>query len=186
MSSNTNTKIWQIIIRSKILRSLTLLILLLISVIVILGTVFFAYQNKIELSRKEISSNQVLLKSLEAIAQKEVVAESESLKRKAFTEYEEVIPFISYVEGLFFEVDPKAEVAIRSKQEQIFIDHFADYTVQLKIDKNIEKLEKALSDLNQSRYITNILSLDMDYKPTGDEELNYLNQVRFTIRLFLK
>ncbi|MCK5603698.1 hypothetical protein KAR91_17560 [Candidatus Pacearchaeota archaeon] len=186
MSSKTKTKIWQIVIHSKMLRSLTLLILLLIIAIGMLGTTFFSYEGKAELNREEITTNEALLKSLEVIALKEIVIEDESLSRKEFAEYEEVVPFISYVEGVFSEVDPKAEVAVRSKQEQIFIDHFADYTIQLKIDQNIDDLKAALEELTESRYITNILKLSMDYKPTGDENLNYLNQVEFTIRLFLR
>ncbi len=168
------------------LRSLTLLILLLIIAIGTLGATFLSYEGKVELNREEIASNETLLKSLEAIALKEVVAEDETLGRKTFAEYEEVVPFISYIEGVFSEVDPKAEVSVRSKQEQIFIDHFADYIVRLKIDQNIDQLKGALEELNQSRYIINTLKLNMNYKPTGDEQLNYLNQVEFTIRLFLR
>ena len=107
-------------------------------------------------------------------------------QKKSFANYEEVVPFIAFLESLFTVIDPDAEVIIKSKENQIFIDHFADYTVYFEVNENKELIFKALDELDKSRFIINILNFSMDYKPAGDENLNQLSEVELVIRLFLK
>ena len=188
MNHKVRSKIWPIVKRNKILRSLSLLIGLLIVLIAVLISTFLSYQQKIQINHEEIDKNLILFESLQNIAQAEIQESTENnlFQKKSFASYEEVIPFIAFLENLFSVIDPDAEIIIKSREKQIFIDHFADYSVHLEVKGNKTLFYKALDELKQSRFIINILSFNVDYKPTGEDGLNQLDEVEFVIRLFLK
>ena len=160
----------------------------MIVLIVTLLSTLSSYQQKIQINNEEIDKNLILFKSLQNTAQvvaQEVVEDNLSQK-KSFAEYEEVIPFITFLENLFSVIDPDAAIVIKSREKQIFIDHFADYSVSLEVKGNKILFYKALDELKKSRFIINVLSFSMDYKPTGEDGLSQLDEVEFVIRLFLK
>ncbi len=96
------------------------------------------------------------------------------------------IPARTFLENLFSAVDPDAEIIIKSKENQIFIDHFADYTVKLEIKEKKDLFYMALDELDKSRFIINILGFSMNYKPAEDRSINQLDEAELTIRLFLR
>lgn len=140
------------------------------------------------MNQEEILKNEQAYKNLQVIVQSNIqaFAEDDVFLKKSFADYEEVVPFIAFLESLFGVIDPEAEIIIKSKEEQIFLDHFADYTVQMDIKDTENLLYKAFGELENSRFIINLMNFTMDYKPVGDEGLNVLDHVEFTIRLFLK
>ena len=164
MSYKVQSKIWPIIKNSKILRSLNLLIALLVLMIVVFASTSFSYRQKIQVNQKEIQANLVLHKSLQNIAQTNVqdMPEEDLSQIKFFAEFEEVIPFIAFLENLFSVVDPDAEIIIKNKESQIFINHFADYTVKLEIKGKKDLFYAALDELDKSRFITNILDFNIN------------------------
>jgi len=181
-------KIWTIILKSRPLRVLSFLcavFIVLILAFVIVGSI---YSNKIIASQNEIEQTKSTLANLQSIIEfsQEGEIDNALLEAKQFAEYQEVIPFITYLEGLFTAVDPKAELTIKSREEQIFIDHYADYKVSLKIGQKKELFYKAFDELYNSKYITQLTNFAMNYKPTEDGETTQLSDAEFTIRLFLK
>ena len=181
-------KIWQIISKSRPLRVLGFLCIAFIIIILIFITISSIYGGKITASRNEIEQTKSTLANLQSIIEfgQEGEIDNELLESKQFADYQEVIPFITYLEGLFTAIDPKAELTIKSREEQIFIDHYADYKVSLKIGQKKELFYKAFDELYNSKYITQLTNFAMNYKPTEDSEKNQLSDVEFTIRLFLK
>ncbi len=169
------------------LRSLNLLIALLVLLVVILIGSIFNFRQKIQANQEEVEKNIILFQNLQVIVQAEdqEISGDDLFLKKSFASYEEVVPFIAFLESLFSDIDPDAEIIVKSRESQIFIDHFADYTVKLDIGSNKEFLYKTLEELDQSRFIINILSFNMDYKP-DEEKLNRLDTVELKIRLFLK
>ncbi len=159
-------------------------------VLMIVATIFvqFSYREKFQVDQIEIQKNKEFLENLQVIARSEDKADPEDsiFLKKSFATYEEVVPFIAFLESLFSAVDPDAEIIIKSRENQIFINHFADYTIHLEINENKNLLLKAFEELEDSRFITATTNFNIDYKPTGDENLNKLTDVELTVRLFLK
>ena len=181
-------KIGKIIIKNRMLRTLGLLCVIFILFNILFVSTYFSYQNKIEENEIQIAMAQETLANLQYLAttnENEEVT-SDLFKTKSFVGYEEVIPFIAMLESLFSVIDPKAEITIKSQEEQIFIDHFADYSVNLKISNNKELFFKAIEELYNSRFITRLNNFVIQYKPTADGNINELKEIEFTIRLFLK
>ena len=106
-------------------------------------------------------------------------------KAKAFAGYEEVVPFIPYLEKLLVDVDSQAEVAIKSQEDQIFLDHYVDYRLNMKVGDK-DKLFEMMDELHNSRFVAKILNLTMHYKPGEEKGVNEFADVELTIRLYLK
>ncbi len=189
MRTTKKSRIWPIIKTSKILRSLNLLIALLIILIAVSAAFTLSYRNKYQANQEEILENEQAYENLQKVARADIRAfeEDDVFLKKSFADYEEVVPFIAFLESLFSVIDPEAEIVIKSTEKQIFVDHFADYTVQMNIDEERkELLYKAFDELKKSRFITNLMEFEMDYKPVGEGEVNRLDRVGFSVRLFLK
>ncbi len=137
--------------------------------------------------KEEISKNEQLLKSLQQLAMSKGAGDAGNnlFSNKSFAEYDEVIPFVAYVEGLLSEADPAAEVSIKSNEDQIFIDHFADYLVNLKI-KNKEAFFAAMDELHTSKFVVKLLNFSMNYKPREERGNNEFSEAEFSLRLYLK
>jgi len=119
--------------------------------------------------------------------EKKVIQQS-LFEKKSFSSYDEVIPFIAYLEKLFSAIDPEAQITIKSQEGQIFLDHFADYNVDLKMKpEGRDWLYKALDQLYGSRFIVKPMSFTMYYNPpasgTGNSELQ---EIILVLRLYIK
>jgi len=164
---------------------LAVIFLLLTSVFLLVN---FSYGKKIQVNQKEIAKNEQALLALQRL-----ILNSENGKgmdislfqNKSFADYTEVIPFTALLENMFEKVDPEASISIKSHEDQIFADHFADYTIKLKVE-NKEALLKAVEDLYNSRFITKVMNFSMDYTPTQNGKNNELSGIELSLRLYLK
>ena len=182
-------KIGPIIKKSRLLRVLVLLCaigFLLSAALLVRG--YSVHREEVTI-RSQIQANDLTFASLQKIAQEE---ERKALQRglfekKSFSNFEEVIPFIAYLEKLFSAIDPEAQITIKSQEGQIFVDHFADYSVDLKLKPTgKEWLYKALDQLYGSRFIVKPMSFTMYYNPMEDVGKNELQEIILVMRLYLK
>lgn len=149
-----------------------------------------SFKNNVVENISEIETHKQTLESLELIAQQELNGEldaaSDILEKKSFAKYEEVIPFIAILESLFSTIDPKAEITIKSKESQIYIDHYADYQINLEVGEEKKVLFlKAFDELYNSRFITMIRNFSVIYKASEANDKNEFAEAEFIIRLYL-
>jgi hypothetical protein len=183
-------KTGKIILKNRMLRTLSLLCAVFVLFSIIFLFMFFSYRQKIADNDIKIEQAQQTLANLQYLATLEKQGVGDTIEtslfaKKSFVGYEEVIPFIAMLESLFTMIDPKAEITIRSEEEQIFTDHFADYYVHLKIDDKKELFFKALDELYNSRFVTKITDFNMQYKAAEDSDKNEFSEIEFIIRLYL-
>jgi len=182
-------KIGPIIKKSRFLRTLVLLcgiVVLLLVIFLVKGVSVHQEEAKI---RSKIQANDLAFENLQKMAkEEEKKAFQQSLfEKKSFSSFEEVIPFIAYLEKLFSAIDPEAQITIKSQEGQIFLDHFADYNVDLKMKPaSKEWLFKAMDQLYGSRFIVKPMSFTMYYNPLEGEGKNELQEIILVIRLYLK
>jgi hypothetical protein len=166
--------------------------MLLCVIFVVLSIIFtfmyFSYQQKAEANQVKIQETEQRLANLQYLAtlpEEENGADSNLFAQKSFVGYDEVIPFIAMLESLFSLIDPKAEITIKSREEEIFIDHFADYAIDLKMNNKKDLFFKALDELYNSRFITKITSFTMQYKVPDGNSKNEFNEIELVVRLYL-
>ena len=172
----------------KALRTLSLLSLiciLLIGAFLVLGNHF---KNNTNANKIDIQKDTQLLLDMQKLTESEPENEisKDIIEQKTFAEYEEVIPFITFLESLFTLIDPKVEISIKNKEEQILLDHFADYSIALKVDNKKELLFKVLDELYNSSFITKLVAFSMAYKVTEEDGTEKFTDANLTIRLYLK
>lgn len=182
-------KIGPIVKKSRFLRTLVMLC----GIFVILSVVFLVRGVSVRQEeakiRSKIQANDLSFANLQKMAkEEEKKAFQQSLfEKKSFSSFEEVVPFIAYLEKLFSAIDPEAQITIKSQEGQIFLDHFADYSVDLKMKPaSRDWLFKALDQLYNSRFIVKPMSFTMYYNPSEGGGKNELQEILLVIRLYLK
>ncbi|MBU0727774.1 hypothetical protein KKA95_03755 [Patescibacteria group bacterium] len=190
MKKSLIRKIWKVIKESMFLRILIISNAIFVLFIIVSLSSSAILHGKTNDDLQKIEEDKITLASLERLAMIEASESIESTESgilidKAFAGYDEVIPFIALLESLFSIIDQKADITIKSKENQIFLDHFADYTVNLEIDNNAELFFKAFDELYNSRFITRITSFALNYKTMETGGHNELKEAEFTIRLYL-
>ncbi len=169
------------------LRTLSLLSIVFVALAVVFLFVNTSLASKIKANENLIAQNNQSVTGLQQLVFNSAGSNIDInlFKDKAFAGYEEVVPFIPYLEKLLLNVDSQAEVAIKSQEDQIFLDHYADYKLSMKVgDKN--KLFEAMDELHNSRFVTKIMNLTMHYKPNAEDDINGFADIELTIRLYLK
>ena len=175
-----------IIVKNKTLRIFGILCTTFLILCIILASLSYSWSEKIKINNSQIELSQKKLSDLQYLVNADVTTDEDNLlETKFFAQYEEVIPFITFLESLFSIIDPNAEITIKSNEKQIFIDHFADYTINLKTNTKKELFFKALDELYNTQYITKLTAFTMNYKPVEEGKNNELFEVEFSIRLFL-
>jgi hypothetical protein len=188
MQKNIFEKLWPLIKKYKILRTLSLLCSIFIIFIIIFLITGFSYNSKISANETEIAKNEQALLDLQKLiltTENKDNVDISLFQNKSFADFDEVIPFIALLENMFSKPGLQAEIAIKSQEDQIFIDHFADYSVSVKVS-DPQVLFGILKDLYDSRFITKVMSFTMQYDLSDDGETNVLKETDFTIRLYLK
>jgi len=156
--------------------------------IIVFLTESSVYGKKIDVNNLKIKQNEESLQSLQNLilnTNKNNDIDLNVFQNKSFADYDEVIPFIALLESMFAPVDPQAEISVKSQQDQIFLNHYADYKINLKFTQK-DLLYKALEELYSSRFITKITDFSMNYSQSEDGKINNFTSFEFTIRLFLK
>jgi len=184
MQKNIASKIWEIIKKRKLLRTLSLLNAIFILFIIFFFSINLAYSKKIAANEKQVQQNEQDLQSLQKLVLNSGGAiDLEMFKDKSFADSDEVIPFIALLENMFSKADPQADIVVKSPDDQIFVNHYADYKVSLKISDK-DALYSALDELYNSRFITKILDFSINYP--DDPKTPGFSIFEFTVRLFLK
>ena len=186
---NKTVKIFGIIKHNMLLRILGMLNVIFLIFIIVFLAIGFSYGEKILMNKQQIESSRQALESLVTLAELKESKDEETLnilQKKSFAKYDEVVTFIAILESLFSTIDPKSEITVKSKEEQIYLDHYADYSVLLKVGEDKKELFlKALDELYNSRFITKIINFTINYKPPAEDNLNEMEQAELTIRLYL-
>ena len=173
--------------QKRILRILSALCIAGLIISIILISVSVSYNRKIASNDLIIQKAQDQLSNLQLlVAQSDQKEVKETIGNKEFATYEEVVPFIGLLESLFSIIDKDASITVKTPEEQIFMDHYADYEVNLKIGSKKDLFLKALDQLHSSRYITRIISFNLNYKPESEGGNNTLTDVLFDLRLYFK
>jgi hypothetical protein len=166
--------------------------MLLVMIFLLMTIVFLfidiSYGKKIQANQKDIQKNEQDLLNLQHLilsSEGNDQVDISLFQNKAFADYNEVVPFTALLENMFAKVDPEALISIKSQEDHIFTDHFADYSLKLKI-KDKETLFKALDELYNSRFITKVMEFSMDYLSNEDKNSNTFSVIELTIRLYLK
>lgn len=180
-------KIGPIIRQNKWLRIILLLNGVLIILIVLFTFFIRSYNQQTEENNRLILENQKKLAQLQQLAAAEAPASpADNLQNKSLVDFNQVIPFIAFLEKLFAAVDKEAQVSIKTREDQIFSSRFADYRVIARAH-NPTALFTALDQLQQSVFITHLIDFNLTYESAGESSLSHrLNKVDLLIRLFLK
>ncbi len=126
-------KIGPIIKKNRLLRILVLLCGISVVLVVVFLAKGVSVRQEVTKIRTQIQANDLAYLNLQKMAQE---AEQKAIKqslfeKKSFSNFDEVIPFIAYLEKLFSAIDPEAQITIKSQEGQIFLDHFAETGVSL-------------------------------------------------------
>jgi len=179
----------KIIKKDAVLRTLFLLLSIFLILIFIFLVFASSYKGKTNKNSKDVELNIQTLSQLEKIISVDQVDDinKEIALNKKFANYNQVVPFITYLEDLFSIIDPNAVILVKSLESQIFSDHFADYTITFKVNNNIDSMFSILDILYKSEYILKLMNFKMDYEQLETEEktTNYLSEVYLKIRLYL-
>lgn len=183
---STFKKIWATILSNKLLRILFILNIVFVAILVIFFVFNQRFGHQIEVNQQEITKNeQSLVRLQQILLNQEGAPEIDLSQTKVFAEFEEVIPFISLLEDLFLPIDPESQISIKTREDQIFIDHFADYVIISKVG-NKGRLLQALKQLQDSRFILKLINFNIIYKPNEVADVSELDQIELTLRLYLK
>lgn len=186
MRTSRTPKTLSIILKSKTLRVFSILSITFLILSITLASFAHSYENKIKTNDTKVQLTQKKLSDLQYLVNIETESDDdEILELKSFATYEEVIPFITFLESLFAIIDPNSEVTLKSNEKQIFIDHFANYKVNLETGTKKELFFKALDELHNTQFITKLMGFTMNYRPTENNGGNELYEVEVDIRLFL-
>jgi len=187
MNNNKLKKIANAVLKNTIIR---IMLLLTVLFVVIGGTLIlttFAFQNRLGSVESQILDTQKQIDNLQnTINTEETKPHDEKIIQRQFAPYEEIVPFISLLENLFGLIDPKAQISIRDEERQILANRYADYQVRLKIGNKKTVLFKALDQLYQSKYLTRIMSFNMEYSTIKDKNESVLDEADFIIRLYFE
>jgi hypothetical protein len=195
MTTDIIRKQWEVIKSSHWLRTLLMINIAFIIILFILIYFVFVYSGKIAGNNIKIQDNLTKYAALQESvnaggdsASGEVLTESaEIFSKKSFADFEEVVPFVAYLESLFTPIDPSAELNISSNEDQIYTNRYADYEIRLQnLGDKFKPVYRALNALYDSRFVTNISYFRVLYTPPEDGSKNKFDNLEFTIRLFLK
>ncbi|QQR83177.1 hypothetical protein IPJ72_05225 [Candidatus Peregrinibacteria bacterium] len=189
--NHSNLNYWRILKGSRLLRTLIILIFIFFLAGIVLQWFRFSYRDQITQIQADIKKDEeafIGLKRIIETSDQEIVGSDISLvANKAFADFEEVVPFIGFLENLFVPIDPEVQVIIRGQQSQIFMDHYADYHVSFKIPESFDQtLYEALYEIEKSSFITKLMSLDLKYNVVDQGQRSRLSTIEMSIRLYLK
>lgn len=179
------------ILQQKTLRVTILLIVILIVSCVALFATGYSFENKITENNKQIQDIQTQLKALqmaasEPVAETEAEVTNEKIMGRALAPYDQIVPFISFLESLFGIIDKESKITIRDDENQIMINRYADYEVKLKPGEKMDLFLKALDGLYKSKYLTKITNFEINYSPAEDGKDSKVESINLVVRLYFE
>lgn len=175
------------IFQKRSIRITLLLNALLLIIIITLVVIGHSYNKKINENENQIQDIKIQLDSLQKAASRvETETSDESIADRALAPYEEIVPFIGFLESLFGIIDKDSKITIRNEEKQIRINRYADYEISLKPGKKIELFLKALDGLYKSHYLTKIINFRINYTPAEAGASNSVDNISLVIRLYFE
>lgn len=174
-----------IILQNRTLRILFSLMCTLVMILIILMIIRNSYGVKIAINQKQIGEAEAQLMELQKVIMGEEDVRDIKADTRSFASYDEIVPFISLLESLFAIIDPESKINVKNQEKEIMVNRYADYDVLLNPEK-ADLFLKALDELHKSKYLTKIVSFNMNYAPGSSDNKNELQDVNFTIRLYFK
>jgi hypothetical protein len=181
-----NKKTIGMLLKQKTLRVTVLLIVIFALASLILLGVNNSLGKKIANNENQIQDIQIQLQELQQMTEEEVEKVDQRVEGRSFAPYDEIVPFISLLEGLFAIIDNESKITIKNEEEQILINRYADYEVNLNPGTKTDLFLKALNELHKSKYLTKVISFDINYAPDEKSSLNAIEDVNLTIRLYFE
>lgn len=182
-----NRKTIGMILQQKTVRVTTALSLILILSCIALFGVTYSFNNKTAENTRQIQDVQAQLKSLQSAASEPVAeATDETISGRVLAPYDQIVPFISFLESLFAIIDKESKITIKNEENQIMINRYADYEVKLKPGEKMDLFLKALDGLYKSKYLTKVTNFEIDYSPTEDGKESKIEDIILVIRLYFE
>lgn len=182
-----NKKTIGLILNQKTVRVTILLSVILIMACVALFAVSYSFNNKIADNNKQILEIQTQLKTLQmAASEPEAEVTNDRTIDQALAPYDEIVPFISFLESLFAIIDKESKITIKNEENQIMINRYADYEVKLNPGEKKDLFLKALDGLYKSKYLTKITNFKIDYLPTEDGKSSNIDNIDLVVRLYFE
>ncbi|MBN2087064.1 hypothetical protein JW758_01830 [Candidatus Peregrinibacteria bacterium] len=185
MSGENKFKSLKVIIKNKALRIFGILSVTFLIFSIIFAYLAYSFNDRIEKNNVEMEVVQKKLSDLQYLVNIQTEEDDIILEKKSFASFQEVVPFITFLESLFSIIDPTTSITIRSDEKQISKDHFADYQITVKIGSKKELFFKALDELYNTQFITKLTNFTMNYRPLEESGENVLYEVKFDVRLYL-
>lgn len=176
----------QLIFQNRTLRTLFLLIALFLVMSLVLLFTGMSYSKKIEVNQIQIQDAETQLIQLQEIVTGTDDPATEKVNGRSFAPYDEIVPFIGLLESLFAIIDPESKINVKNEEKEIFVNRYADYEVQLKPAGKMSLFLRALDELHKAKYLTKIVSFNMNYTPEAQGKVNELQDVNLTIRLYFE
>ena len=174
------------IMQQKTLRVTLLLIVVFSVTLITLLILNYSYGSKVSANEAQIQDAKNQLTQLESIVNSEESEMDPRIVGHTFAPYTEIVPYIELLESLFAIIDKDSKIVVRDKENQIFINRYADYEVTLQPGNKMPLLIKALDELQKSKYITKITQFAINYTPSETGKKNVVNEVSLTIRLYFE
>ena len=182
-----NKKMLGLILKQKTVRVTILLIFILVISCIALFTTSYSFENKIAENNKQIQEIQTQLKALQmAASEPEAEVGNEIIMDQALAPYDQIVPFISFLESLFAVIDKESKITIKNDENQIMINRYADYEVKLSPGDKMDLFLKALDGLYKSKYLTKITNFEINYSPTEDEKSSKIEDINLVVRLYFE
>jgi len=181
-----NKEISKLLIRNKTLRSSVMLIVLLLILTIVLLSLGISFSTKIEANAGQIQDAESQLFQLQQIVNEEADAELKKIENRKLAAEDEIVPFISLLENLFAIIDPESEIGLKSKENEIYINRYADYEVQLDDLSKMDLFLKVLDELHESKYLTKIVSFRLNYGVNEESNTNEIRKANLIIRLYFE
>lgn len=176
----------KLLIQNRLLRVSFLLTGILLILALALFLVSAEYSKKIQQNEAQIQDAEMQLIQLQKIANLEegdLIAKTEG---REFAPYDQIVPFIGLLESLFAIIDSESQITVKNKESEIYINRYADYEVHLKPDGKFQLFLKALDELHKSRYLTKIISFNLNYAPGEGGGPTTIKDAQLIIRLYFE
>ncbi len=181
-----NKKMIGLVLQQKSLRLSLLLSGVLFIILIALIITNFTFSKRVTNNENQILDIKTQLEELDKIASEDEITIDPRVEGRIFAPYDEIVPYVSLLESLFGIIDEESTITIKDKENQIYINRYADYEIRLSPKNRMPLLIKALEELHKSKYISKVTNFSISYSPNKEESGNEVRDVMLTIRLYFE